>query len=63
MLFRSIIATHDTAEVAEMTQRLTVIVNGFVIADDYTFSLRQKAGLYSARFRKEHGYECTFEEA
>ncbi|CAL5987557.1 ABC_transporter family protein [Hexamita inflata] len=46
-----ILSTHDTSEIQEMAQRITILHNGFTLTENQTpFDLRQSIKLYSIKF-------------
>ncbi|CAL6012651.1 ABC_transporter family protein [Hexamita inflata] len=49
-----ILSTHDTSEIQEMAQRITILHNGFTLVDNQTpFDLRHATKLYSVKFYSE----------
>ncbi|CAL6112200.1 ABC_transporter family protein [Hexamita inflata] len=49
-----ILSTHDTSEIQEMAQRITILHNGFTLVNNQTpFDLRHATKLYSVKFYSE----------
>jgi ABC-type multidrug transport system ATPase subunit len=58
-----VISTHDTSEIAEMAQRITVLDKGFtLVQNESPFDLRNKSNTYSVKFYNREP-RCTIQMA